>query len=110
MLDLQGPYGFEILKADDALELAQRLGSTELRTWNEIFASDKANNHPNQVERFSKEAKKRLRELKRDDFDELHSIRLSGKGRLYGVLREGVFYIIWWDRDHQVYPSKKKNT
>lgn len=110
MLDVQGPFGFEEVTETAATQLCQRLCSQESRTWNDIFGSDQSHNHGNRTDRFSPRAQKRLRELQLDDFDELHSIRLSGVGRLYGVLREGVFYVVWWDRHHAVYPSKKKRT
>lgn len=111
MLDVHGPFGFgDAVTVEVAMQLAKRLGSQEARTWNDIFTRDKHNNHANQVEKLAPEARRRLRHLKLDDFDELHSIRLSGAGRLYGVWREGVFYVLWWDRAHLVYPYKKKHT
>ena len=110
MLDVSGPFGFQDVTESDALRLAEKPTSIERQTWHEIFSSNRKRNHLNRVEGFSPKAQKRLRELGRDEFLELHSIRLTGTGRLYGVLRGGVFYIIWWDRDHLVYPSRKKHT
>ncbi|MBQ1167023.1 hypothetical protein KBZ21_54410, partial [Streptomyces sp. A73] len=37
-------------------------------------------------------------------------LRIGGAGRLWGFLVGHVFHIIWRDPDHQVWPSKKKNT
>jgi len=110
LLDVVGPFGFADISEDLALKLTDRLKSFESRTWNEIFTGDKKNNHSNKIANLCQEAKRRLRQLELDDADELRSLRLGGKHRLYGFLRAGTFYILWLDRDHLIYPSKKKHT
>lgn len=52
----------------------------------------------------------RLRDLERDDEDEIARLRCTGSTRLSGFLREHVFHVIWWDPEHRVYPSAKKHT
>lgn len=37
----------------------------------------------------------------------LHSIRVSGKLRLYGYRAQEYFYIVWFDRQHEVCPMNK---
>lgn len=32
------------------------------------------------------------------------------KARVYGALGGGIFYIVWFDLEHQVWPTFKKNT
>lgn len=44
-----------------------------------------------------------------DDFDEMFRFRLGNLERLWGVIRDGVFYAIWWDPNHQVCPGKDKD-
>jgi hypothetical protein len=51
-------------------------------------------------------AQRRLGELELDDFDEMFRFRLGNFERLWGVIRDGVFYAIWWDPRHQVCPGK----
>lgn len=109
MFDFAGPFGFEAPNEKDILALTGKLRSLESMTWNEIFQS-KRRNHTNAIVGFAPAAQRRLRERQLDDFEELHSIRLTGVERIYGVWREGVFYAIWWDRSHRCYPSKKKHT
>ena len=55
-------------------------------------------------------AQKRLVEMKLDDVDEVHSLRLSGVHRVWGILTENVLTLLWWDPNHEVCPSLKKHT
>tara|TARA_R110002124_G_scaffold149220_1_gene315010 strand:- start:148910 stop:149386 length:477 start_codon:yes stop_codon:yes gene_type:complete len=58
-----------------------------------------------------KNAIKRLSDLKLiDHFDELITIRVTGKKRLWCLHNEHVLHMLWWDPDHKIYPSHKKNT
>jgi hypothetical protein len=50
-------------------------------------------------------ARERIIALKLDDFDELFRFRLGNLERLWGVVRDGVFYPIWWDPEHRVCTS-----
>ncbi|MCT8157695.1 hypothetical protein [Bifidobacterium polysaccharolyticum] len=42
--------------------------------------------------------------------DSIARFRLSGKKRLYGFLIDNGFHIVWWDPEHEIWPSKKKHT
>ena len=55
-------------------------------------------------------AQKRLRELGKDDVDELMSFRISGKQRVWCIPSNMVMKILWWDPNHEVMPSTKKGT
>ena len=89
--------------------ILERLVAFERQTWSEITIDAKKANHHINVSRFIKEAQKRLDELKIVD-DELFSLRLSGTERLFGILTDGVFQIIWYDCNHEICPSHKKHT
>lgn len=52
----------------------------------------------------------RLTDIGHDDRTQLSRLRLGGKRRLYGFREDNVFYVLWWDPEHDVYPSPKKNT
>ncbi len=46
-----------------------------------------------------------------DDDIEWSSIRVQGKERIIGFLESGfIFHIVFFDMEHDFYPSKKKNT
>lgn len=106
-------WGWDKLSAEDFCELLHgQLANFETMTWAEILRAvgDKkdGNMHHNvSVERCSKDAQKRLAELKADDLDEVFSLRLSNKHRLYGVKEGRVLRFIWHDTDHSVYEVKK---
>lgn len=97
------------LKQSDIFnEIIPKLISFEQRRWKEII-SDKKHNHWIECISLSKEAQDRLNEL-RLYYDSLFSLRLSGKIRLFGYIENGVFYIIWYDPEHEICPSQKKHT
>lgn len=57
------------------------------------------------VNSICKEARDRLIELEKDDVDRIFRFRLSGKKRFYGINREHVFMVLWWDPEHNIYPT-----
>ena len=93
-------------------DIFTKLISFEGMTWAEIQTASggKAsgtNNHFENICEMIPEAQKRAAELKLD-CDQLFSLRITGIKRLYGMLIDGVFNIIWFDPEHEIYPSKKK--
>lgn len=58
----------------------------------------------------SNEARERLVELEYDDEDQISRLRVTARGRLYGFRRGARFYALWWDPEHEIYPSLKKHT
>lgn len=96
-------------------DIIEKLKSYEGMTWGEIqqASGGKAegngnNSHFENVSDFIKEAQKRIDELKLYE-DQLFSLRLKGKPRLYGIIDNGVFDVIWYDKEHEIYKSKKKH-
>lgn len=92
--------------------ILSKLISYEGMTWSEIQSasggkSAGTNNHFEYIADMSKEAQKRAKELHLD-VDQLFSLRLTGKERLYGVLSNGVFSVLWYDSEHEIYPSVRK--
>jgi hypothetical protein len=98
------------MDADTLKYIHGKLAQFETMTWAEI-------NHPNtgchpiKIKDLCSEAQKRLTELKVIRFEEeLFSLRLSGKERLWGIRERHFFKILWWDPRHEVYPVSKKHT
>ena len=109
MLDLNGPWGWLNIKLKDLLvEIVDKLKNFESMTWSEIESNKKS--HLISLDKIAKKAQERLRERELDDLEELYSLRLSGKERIWGKRENEAFYIIWWDPDHTVYPVQKKHT
>ena len=88
-------------------DVRTKLAHYESMTWSSI---EGPNNHFVSVGDLAKAARDRLTAIRQDDVDELFSLRLSGKERIYGVRVEAVLRLLWWDPYHEVYPVEKKHT
>lgn len=99
---------WSLLKSDFFNEIFPKLIDFERRTWSDIV-SDKKHNHWIDTSKLIKEAQDRLIELK-IFYDELFSLRLTGTLRIFGYIENGVYYIIWYDPNHEICPSPKKHT
>lgn len=75
--------------------------------WSEIL---NRNSHAVPISKICPEAQGRLKELKQDDVDELISLRLTGKKRVWGIRDQNILKILWWDPEHTVCPSLKRHT
>lgn len=87
-----------------------KLLSYESNTWIEILSythrrgdGKASNNHNVPVANLCKEARERLDELKYTE-DELFSLRLEGKIRLYGFRVHNYLEFLWVDLEHEIYP------
>ncbi len=57
------------------------------------------------------DAQRRIAQLGHDEqFEELWRFRIDQKKRLWGYEVDGVFYLLWWDKDHKVCPTEPGNT
>lgn len=56
---------------------------------------------PNEI---SKEARRRLEQIKLDDIDTIYSFRIQKPERLWCWRLENLMVVLWWDPTHQVYP------
>jgi len=100
-------WGWKNLNIHMIDEILQKLTDYESRTWHEI-RSDKKRDHYVPIDNITREAQKRLQELKIDDTDALYRLRLSGSQRVWGILDGFIFKIIWWDEDHSVCLSNRR--
>ena len=91
------------------------LSNLECQKWGEIL-TDKSGrrsntrNHHIPLTDIIREAQKRATEINVDEFDDLCSIAVSGRMRVWGYIIDGLFYIIWFDPEHEIYPSEKRHT
>lgn len=74
------------------------LQSMESQTWAQILRTN-SQNHTIPCEKLNKCAQDRMKALKLD-CDEVISLRLGGKLRLYGVWQLSACAILWYDNDH----------
>jgi len=88
-------------------KIHSKIRAFENKTWREVLVSEGKRNHEVEVSQISRDAQRRLVELKLDDVEKLVSLRLSGPERLWGIRREFIFQVLWWDPNHSVYPTKR---
>lgn len=100
--DRGGPFRWMI--PDDAKfrDVIEKLYEFEGKNWNEIT---RGGSHTIAVSDLCDAAKKRLEEIKRDDLDELLSLRLTGPNRVWCIKDGHIMRVLWWDAEHQVYPT-----
>lgn len=92
-------------------EIYPKLQHFENKTWNEIEretygSKNKTKHHSIKISNIIPEAQKRLRELRLDDLEELFSLRLDGKTRIWGVRKFHFLQILWFDFEHEICPVK----
>lgn len=108
-IDSRGRWGWQGLSSKDLWErIHPKLIDFESMTWAEIKRS--GNSHSVDISQLCKEAQRRLIEIDQDDLDDLFSLRLSGTERLWGIRDGRVMRLLWWDPNHEVCPSVKRNT
>ena len=109
-MEMRDPYGWHHLDAEMMHYIRDKMRHFEALTWNEILVRDNKHNHRVEVWKLCKDARDRLTELKLEDLEELVSLRLGGRERIWGMLEHNVLIVLWWDPFHDVCPSLKKNT
>lgn len=99
--------------SDDLLsDVICKLKDNEGMTWGQIISasggrSHGTNSHYENVSDLIPEAQKRWKDLRHEEYDRVFSLRLTNLHRLYGILEDGVFYIVWFDQQHEIYATTK---
>jgi len=92
------------------VNILKKLGSYETMTVGELFQPGSRHGKTYPVGDMPAGGPERLLEIDRDDETEISRVLLTSKSRLYGFLREHIFYVLWYDPKHEVWPSRKKHT
>ena len=86
-----------------------KMRSYETMKWEEI--NRKTGSHYVPVDRLNPEAQTRLLGMRQcEELDDVYSLRLGSKPRLFGILNSQVLKILWYDPDHLICPSNKRHT
>lgn len=103
-LEMCDPYGWHELDQSKLNEIRERLSHWEKLTWNEILVLQKKWNHTVPTASLKKRARDRLTALGLDaSFEEITSLRLTGRGRIWGFRVNGAMTLLWWDSNHDVW-------
>ncbi|OYV04560.1 MAG: hypothetical protein CFE26_16225 [Verrucomicrobiales bacterium VVV1] len=107
-IDWDGPWCLSKCAALEIREIHSWLANLEGMPWTQILANG---SHVVGTDGIIADAKKRIIALGKAEWqDHLCSLRKTGKQRLWGFLRAGIFHVLWWDPEHEIYPSQKKHT
>jgi hypothetical protein len=88
-MEFVDPFGWHILDANGVNEIREKLANFETMTWKEILLDAKKQNHNVSVDKLIKEDQDRLFEIFSEQLDDLTSLHLTGKGRVWGKIDEG---------------------
>jgi len=105
-VDLDGPFSW--LRLEDPAEFKEvidRLSAFE--PMNEEQLSEQGC-HFITLDKLSKDAQDRLAKIKLDDLDELYSLRITGRKRVFGIHRGHYMRVLWWDPQHNACPVAKR--
>lgn len=109
-----GDWGWELCDDADKAKLFTFLHEVGKMKWSEIRRWTAGSSkkrwpkyHSQPFASVCQDAQRRLGELKHDEqFETLVRFRVDQKKRLWGYEVDGVFYLLWWDPEHKVYPTE----
>lgn len=108
ILDFDGPFGWNNCESKEKfLYILKKKGEIEDFNFQQLIAQG---SHPIAIDKIIPEARKRLKKIKQDDVAGLFSLHFAGKHRVWCILVENVFKVLWWDPDHKICPCTKKHT
>lgn len=114
-IDKDGAFAFDIFKIKengDLFTIMEKMVNYETMTWNEISKQThdkgKSKHHFLDSEGLSAEAVKRIRAKDQEEnSDMIFSFALTNTLRIIGVRDRAFFHVMWYDTNHQFYPSKR---
>ncbi|WP_437833802.1 hypothetical protein [Sorangium sp. So ce1153] len=95
-------------RADTILHIIGRLKIYEGYTWSQLDRLSEQNHRWEDWSKWEESSRDRLRYLCLDDQEHWYQLDISKLGRLFGFRIGNVFNVVWWDRDHEVYKTKRK--
>lgn len=94
-------------------QIFHNFSSLEKSTWSEILYEHKTpakggkmvpKHHSQELNTLVKEAQTRWIEIGLEEYDTAFRFRFTGTIRAWGIKLQGHFYLIWWERYHEIYP------
>lgn len=106
--DHGGPYWWSCVELPYLFQIIiPRLHDFESMSWGEIEGSD---HHFIDKDALCKAARDRLAELDMENIEQLFSMHVTGKQRIWGQREGTTLYVLWWDPEHEISPSPKRHT
>jgi predicted RND superfamily exporter protein len=117
--DVEGKWHWGIERKqlnEDINEITSFLDSLKSNKWHEVLSFTTGGedrhlkNHYQEISTIDKEAIQRWKDIGLEEYDTAFRFRLTNKKRIWGYKQLGIFYLVWWDPTHKVYPVEKKHT
>ena len=115
-IDADSRWGLPTLFSKRQCEtIFKHLQGRETMTWEEIETQQGGrtrgtNNHYVEISKLCTEAQNRLQQLNINDIDNLFSLRVNARIRIWGIREINILQILWFDLEHEICPSFKNNT
>ena len=106
-MDVGGPWNWDAVNGTRLRDFLEKIFSVQKLSWKEIHDGD---SHLVDVIKIIPSARKRLQEIGQDDLDQLYSLRLAGKLRVWCIKDNNILWLLWWDPQHSICPCEKKHT
>ena len=106
-MDHGGDWGWDKFESACMQELLTKIFEFQKLSWQDLKNSG---SHFVRVGDLCSMAQKRLQVIKKEDLDELFSLRLTGRKRIWGIKEGNILWLLWWDPEHKVCSSPKKHT
>lgn len=116
MIDRSGKFAFDLSREDFKLyDVMEKIVDYGSMTWSEVkkqtHDKGKSKHHTLAIESLSHEALERFKVRCLDDYsDSLFSFAFQNKLRIIGIRDKAFFRVLWYDPEHEVCPSTKKNS
>jgi hypothetical protein len=110
-IDHDGPWGTARIDHTTLLSLIQGLTPFESMKINDLFHGAQPRGKSYDIEKIpDQRAQPRLEALNLSDMTRICSLRPQGKPRIWGFLHGNVFHLVWFDLEHEVWPTALKHT
>lgn len=109
--DMVGPWSLQNISEIDARTLFSFLKDMESMTMKEAMAGEtgKMADYEDMTGCPNPAPAQRLAELY-DGADNVCRLRVTGRKRLIGLRVEHRFSVLWWDPEHEIWPTQKRHT
>lgn len=104
-LDLGGPWCLTKISESDHLTLLKAVRQWETMQLSQVFNGQIGKDEDVVTASPNPRARARAAEVYPDDADQIARLRLGNMKRLWGLRYEHEFHAIWWDPEHDVWPS-----
>jgi hypothetical protein len=110
--DVEGDWSWNEPRQWDETEwlydIKAALDCLEGSTWAEIdaFSSDSGHkmHHGHELNDLRREARRRWKKLGYEEFGSVFRFSTGNTQRAWGVILQGHFYLVWFEREHKIYP------